>query len=812
MINSYLKIAFRSLKRNKIYTTINLLGLCVGIACCLLISIYVYDEMSYDRFFEDSERIYRVALERQYPDNVKYFGSSPVNLARTLSEHYDEVETTGRIHRLFFQNEIRVDFGDRLFVEDKYLFADNGFFNVFSFDFIEGNPSTALINANEVVVTESTAQKYFGNKSALNQTFRLDTTEYIISGVIHDVPDNSHMDFDLLGSIHSLQFLERAAEDNNWVSPWLYTYIKLKEGMPSNALEAKFEEMVRVHGLPNILTRLGLSEADYKESGQAYNYFLQPLEDIHLKSNLSVELQANSSIFYVYLLSAIAIFILIISIINFVNLATARSSERAKEVGVRKVLGSNRSSLIGQFLTESNILSLGALALSLIAVWIVWPYFSELIGKQVYFSLSTLLYLFIGLIIFALIIGTIAGLYPAFILSKMNSAKVLKGNYKSSNKGIWLRNFLIVFQFFISVVMIAGTLLLDKQMRFVSNKPLGFSKENVILIQQAQTLGQQSEVFKNQLNKIEGVQEIGSGFAMPGDFIGNLIVNSEIPDIPQVRTFTNTVDDDYVSALGLEIVSGRNFSRDYNDSLNVLINETAMKLLGYQDAIGKKILNRNLQANTTSELNIVGVLKDYHHHSLHTEIPPLILFNSSTNNAALPSIAVKIKSENYQSVLTQIESTWDQLVQNQPISYRFLEEKLQNLYQADLRTNKVFSIFTIWAIILASVGLFGLAAYVTQQRTKEIGVRKILGASIFEIIFMLSKDLIKLILIAFLLALPFVCFGMTKWFESFAYHTDVDFFTLLGAGLFTIGIAWLTISYYSIRAAFVDIASSLKSE
>ena len=570
--------------------------------------------------------------------------------------------------------------------------------------------------------------------------------------------------------------------------------------------------MVNTYGLANILSRIGVSESDYPTSGHAFNYFLQPVTDIHLKSNLSVEIEPNSSIFYVYLLSAIVFFILLISCINFVNLATARSAERAKEVGVRKVLGSHRGSLIRQFLTESNIITLVALVFAMATVWVVWPYFNELIGKNLAFEKLASPVMLLGLLGFALVVGTIAGLYPAFVLSNVESASVLKGQYKSSSRGVLLRNFLIVFQFFISVSMISGTLLLNKQLNFVSNKPLGFSKENVVVVERAGALGQQTEVFKNKVGQIEGVDGVGAGFAMPGDFIGNLIINSEIPDIPQVRTFSLGVDDNYIPTLDLEIAAGRNFTSDYNDSTNVIINETAATLLGYADPIGRNILITNIQNGTVNELNVVGVLKDYHHHSLHTEIPPMVLTNTASNNSPSANIAIRIKSENYQGILKQIENNWDLLVQDQAISFRFLDEKLQNLYQADQRTGNIFSVFTGLAIILACIGLFGLAAYVTQQRTKEIGVRKVLGASVFDIIFMLSKNFTKLILIAFVLAIPVVYFGMTTWFENFAYHTDVDFITLIGAGLLTLGLAWLTIGYYSIRAAVVNIANSLRTD
>ena len=812
MIKNFLKIAYRSLAKNKVYTAINIFGLTVGIACCLIISLYVHDETSYDSFFEDSERIYRVALERQYPNNTRYFGSSPVNLAPALKETFDEIESAGRIHRLFFQNQTTVTIGEKSFIEENYLFADSDFFDVFSLNFVEGSKESVLNHPNQVVISESTARKFFGNQSAIDQTYRIDTSDFLIKGVFADMPDNSHMSFDILGSIHSLPFLEAAAENNSWINPWLYTYIKVKEGVDPNILESRLPELVRTYGMASILGQLGISEEEYPRSGHAFNYFLQPVTDIHLHSNLDVEIQPNSNILYIYLLSAIVAFILVISCINFVNLATARSTERGREVGVRKVLGSTRNSLVGQFLTESNFLTFGATLLAVLLVYLTIPSFNHLIGKDL--QISTILSPAVlgGMLGFALIVGTLAGLYPAFVLSSVKSASVLKGDFKSSGKGIWLRNFLIIFQFFISVSMISATLLVNKQMNFMSEKSLGFDKENVVVIEQAQLLGQQTEVFKNNLTQMDGIDVIGGGFAMPGDFIGNLIVNSSLPDVPQLRTFTNTIDDDYIEALNLEVVMGRGFVREFNDSTNVLVNETTARLLGYTDPIGQKVINPNAPQNSSGELTIVGVVKDYHHHSLHSEIPPMILFNTGNPNPILPNMAFKLPSNNTKAMLSQIENNWDLLVPGQPLNFRFLDEKLQNLYEADQRTGSVFSLFTILAIILACIGLFGLAAYVTQQRTKEIGVRKVLGANLLDIIFMLSKNLTKLILVAYLASIPLVYYGMSRWLDNFAYHTTIDPGTLLIAGAATLLLAWLTISYYSIRAAVLNIVTCLRDE
>ncbi|MEM7297463.1 MAG: ABC transporter permease [Bacteroidota bacterium] len=811
MLRNYLKSSYRSLIKNKAYSIINVLGLTVGITCCLLISLYVQDEMSYDNFFEDNDRIYRVALERVYPTNTRYFGSSPVNLAPTLLENYPEVEEAGRLHRLFFQNEIEVTIGENRFIEDKYLFADNDFFNVFSFEFVEGDASSALEGVNDVVITESTAKRFFGEGTALNKVYNIDTTSFLVSGVIKDVPSNSHMAFDILGSIHSLPFLEQAASSNSWINPWLFTYIKLEEGVNPKTLEDKLPEMVRTYGMASILSQLSISEEEYPSSGNEFNYFLQPAKDIHLKSNLDVEIQANSNINYVYLLIAVVFFILIISCINFINMATARSAERAKEVGVRKVLGSHKSMLVKQFLTEANLVALIAFLLAIVATMAVLPSFNTLVGKQLGLEAISNPIILTGLIVVILFIGTLAGIYPALVISSIKSALVLKGKYSTSSKGIWLRNSLIVFQFFISIAMISGMLLLNKQMTFMQNKQLGFNKENVIVVDQAQEVGTDQQAFKNELLAMEGIKNVSYGFAMPGEFTGNFIATSEIPDLPIVRTFAVSIDDNYIPTLGMEMISGRGFEPSYNDSLNVIINETAASLLGYDEAVGRKVINPNPGQNQSRELTIIGVVKDYHHQSLHTEIPPMILFNIP-DRAIMPRMAIKVETNDMLTLIQNIESKWKEFESERPISYAFLDKNLDELYEADLKTGTVFSLFTMITIIMACIGLFGLAAYVTEQRTKEIGVRKVLGASIGNIIILLSLNFTKLILISFGLAIPLVYFGMDKWMESFAYRTSVDIVTLIASGLLTLILAWITISYYSIKIAVLNPVKSLRSE
>ena len=498
MFKNYLKTAYRSLLKNKIYSIINILGLAVGIACCIFIALYIRHESSYDQFFESSDRIHRIALERIYPDRIRLFASSPVTLAPTLIDNYPEVEVATRLHRLFFQQEVPVHIADQAFIETKYYYADSNFFKVFALEFLEGNPTTALNAPDKVVLTEKTARKFFGNQSALNKTFQSgNNNDYIVAGVIKGLPENSHLDFDLIGSIHSLGFIQNAINTNSWINPWVYTYAKLKEGVSADIFEGKLPQMVDQYGQADIANRLGV---DYSTLGHRFNYFFQPVTDIHLHSNLDLEVKPTSNITFLYLLGVIALFILLLSAINFINLTTARSSERAREVGVRKVVGSSKQLIIGQFVMESVFSCFISFGLALLIAFLLIPFYNDLLGQTLYLSNIYNGWALASFSLFVIIIGVLAGLYPALVIASIDSATVLKGNYKSSNKGIWLRNTLIVFQFFITLIMISGSLFVSEQMKFMVDKDLGFDKNQVMLIRQANVIGQNLGVLKNELN------------------------------------------------------------------------------------------------------------------------------------------------------------------------------------------------------------------------------------------------------------------------------------------------------------------------
>jgi putative ABC transport system permease protein len=810
MLRSFFITAYRNFKNNKVYAITNSIGLAVGMSCCLMISLYVSFEISYDRFFDDDDRIYRVALERKYPDRTRMFGSSPVTLAPTFLENYPEVELATRLHKLFFRaNLILTREDNESFPEDKFLFADSLFFQVFSFEFIEGDPQTALDGHNNIVLTESTAKKYFGDDFALNKILTIDTTTLLITGVIKDVPDNSHMDFDLLGSIHSLPFIEAAIEQNSWINPWLYTYIKLRGSTDPEEFENKLPEMVKEYGLASILSGLDLGEEEYLKSGHDFIYFLQALNDIHLHSNLDIELQPNSDIIYIYLLISVVILILLVSCINFINLATARSTERAREVGLRKVMGSNRSQLISQFLTESILINLISIVLAILICWIFLPLFNSYVGKSL--SLNVLLnpIAITGLVLFSIIIGLLAGLYPSIVIASSDITTVIKGNYNTNPKGKFIRNSLIVFQFLVSILMLSGTLMLEKQMAFVQNKKLGFNKENLLVLRNTQVLGQDFDSFKNEIRQLSGVINVASAFGLPGEFLGSNIFTPDDPEISQLRANISIVDEHFIPTMGMEIVSGRNFSLEFYDTLSVLINESAARTLNFEEPLNHKLFSGGRDQDPGSQ--IVGIVKDFHFKTLHYDISPLIIrYAGEGFNPDI--IIIRVQAGNPSTRIAQLDSLWNQYVSDERMNFSFLEQDLDKLYESEQTSGKIFSSFTIVAMIMACFGLFGLTAYIIQQRIKEIGVRKVLGASVMDILILLNWNITRMVILAFLLSIPIAYYGIDRWLDNFAYRTSISWYVFVQAGIITILVAWATISYQSIKISLKNPVDSIRDE
>ncbi len=828
MFKNYLKISLRSLFKQKIYSVINILGLSVGIASCALILLNVEDEFSYDNFHEKGDNLYKVSLERIYPGYSTYYDITPHSYSEVIVADFPEILNATRIGAPLGGNgTIMVRYtpetGDQLaFEESNVLLADSNFFQMFSLKLLKGEPNKVLEKANNMVITEETALKYFGQDDPINKTLVTDFGTFTITGVCENVPDNSHFDFDFVGALSTFQFYQTI----NYMGFSAHIYVELDPQASPEALESKFPEMVERYASAQIQQRLNMSYEEYIAAGNGYRYFLRHITDIHLDpTNFQGKMKTGGSKTYVYIFISISIMILLIACINFMNLATARSTERAKEVGIRKTMGSERQQLIAQFLVESVLISFIAMVVAFGLMYMVLPYFNDLADKNLTIKLQGSLVI-PGMILFTLIAGLLAGSYPAFVISAFNPVTVMKGKFHSSSKGSWLRNGLVIFQFWVSIMLIVGTMLINKQMKYMQNKSLGFDKEQMITIPRANVLNtpgnpqanppiqavNRIEPFKEQLLNIPGVVTTASSNVVPGAGYFGIQFTPQGANEPFTAN-AMIADDDYINSIGFEIVEGRGFSDEFHDSLSMIINERAVKSMGLTNPIGTRLNNTAGNPPIVRTFTVVGVVKDFHYQSLRTEITPFILLSDERfNGLGGGIISVRISSENVNQTISSIEAKWKEFVPEEPFKFNFLDQTLNDQYQAEQNSSKVFTVFAGLAILIACVGLFGLSAYTAGLRTKEIGVRKVMGASVFGVVFMLSKDFTKLILIAFVLAIPVAYYGMDQWLQGFYFRTGIDVFTFVIAGLSTLLISWLTVSYQSIRAAIVNPVNSLRSE
>ena len=807
MLKNYIKIALRSLAKNKAYSIINIVGLCVGLVSCILILLYVQNELSYDRFYENQENIYRVGLERVYPDHTSYYAIIPGGFSEVFAEEIPEVNKSTRL--IGFPNFANiVEYENKLFEENYVFFADSTFFEIMDFEILQGDPSQALTNPGNIILTESTAEKYFGNENPIGKTLQINNNDVLVSAVMQDVPENSHIKFDFLQSSSNLGFLQNP----NYTSFSSYTYLELVDGADPSEIEAKIAPLVTKYASGQIERNLGVSYQNYLAAGNGYNYFLQNISDVYLHSNMESEIKPVGSITYVYILSVIAGFILLIACINFINLATARSGERAREVGVRKVMGSERSQLIRQFLTESVLVSFTSMLFAILVIQAVLPFFNNLADKNLSLDLFSNISIVLVLIGFTVVVGVLAGLYPALYISSLKAVEVMKGKFQSNAKGKWLRNGLVVLQFSISIILISGTLVVNDQMDFIQNKRLGFDKENVMVIENLFNI-EQSEAFKQSLENMSEVKSVGASSDMPGGyFFGVQLQQSGDPDLYTQKGLS--IDDNYIETMNINLLSGRSFSEDFSDSLNLILNEAAVESMGLENPIGARVTSSNTVNNeqVTSVFTIIGVVENFNFESLRTGITPLVLFSTESAIGFEGVAAVRLATNNFNATISDIEQSWKNFNPDQPFSYTFLDNDLAQLYEAEQTSGKIFGVFAIIAILIACVGLFGLAAYIAFQRTKEIGVRKVLGASISNVVLLLSKDFAKLVGISFLIATPVSWFLMKGWLSNFAFRTELSVFTFLIAGLLAFSVAIFTISYQAISAAVIDPVKSLKSE
>ncbi|MEO6166937.1 MAG: ABC transporter permease [Chitinophagales bacterium] len=815
MLKNYFKVAVRNMIKRKGYTLLNILGLAIGMAVCLVIILFVAGELSFDNFNVNKDRIYRVALERRYPGRSTSYAIIPLSIGDAMHKEFPEIQQSVRLFNFQQQQGVFIRIDDKVFIEKNVLFTDSNFFSVFTLPLLQGNPDKALILPNSIVLNETTAKKYFGSvTNAMGKTIQMDDAASIITGVCKDLPKNAHFSFDFLASTSSLgNFINTP----NYINFSAYTYLLLSPVADAIALEAKFPQVIEKYVAGDIEKNFGISFKDFQAEGNGYHYFLQQLSDIHLTSNLESELSANGSIKITYAFIIIAFFILFLACINFINLSTARSLDRAKEVGIRKTFGSERRELIWQFLFESVIISFIGVLVALLLAVIAVPFFNQLFGTHL--NLSVLLLPFSILIFFSmtLLVGILSGLYPAFVLSSFEPIIVLKGKFSFNPKGRFIRNSLVVFQFAISVILIIATLIVNRQMQYMLSDQLGFKKDHVIILNRTDLLNQQIESFKNDLYKIPGVESVSSATALPGEqnFFG-----LSIQSLGSKKMLTGRgliVDDQYLSALDIPIVKGRFFSKDLaTDSLSVVLNQKAAEEFGFTDPIGKQVITPDgffsLPDGTPQTLTVVGVVKDFHFQSLHQMITPLIFINSSKFQNVMPVAAVRIQSSQFKSTLTGIERTWDHYLPQHPFQISFLDQQLTNLYESEETMQDLFVIFSGLAIFIACMGLLGLIMYATQKRAREIGIRKVLGASIGSIVALLSKDFLRLVLIAAIIAFPIAWLGMNKWLQDFAYRVTISWWIFGTAMLAALLLTLITVSFQAIKAAIANPVKSLRTE
>jgi putative ABC transport system permease protein len=814
MLRNYLKTAFRSLWKNKGFSAINILGLAIGLATCLLILIYVADELSYDRFNANAERIYRVDNDIKFGGNSMSLAVAPAPAGPALLRDYPEVEKEVR----FRTNGGRlVKKGSQNIKEESVVLADSTLFEVFTLPMIAGDPHTALKDAHTAVITERMAEKYFDATTAtmssvVGRTLTInDSIPYKVTGVIRNIPSNSHFHFDLFLSLTESEEAKRT--DDAWLSGNFQTYIVLRQGDDPKQLEAKFPAMVRRYVGPLLQQAIHVSLEDFKKSGNVCDFYLTPLTAIHLHSNKIAELGANGSIQYVYIFSAIAVFILLIACVNFMNLSTARSANRAREVGIRKVLGSMRGGLISQFLLESVLISFISLVLALGLAAALLPVFNSLSGKEMsigIFFRPWMLPVMLGMV---LAVGMLAGSYPAFFLSAFQPIAVLKGKVSGGLRMGWLRNSLVVFQFMISIFLLVGTAVIYQQLQYIRSRDVGYNRDQVMIINNTYVLGSQARAFEQEVRGMAGVEGTAMTGYVPTGSDGNNDAIFLSPDLDVKKSISSqvwAVDDDYIPVLGMKMVDGRNFSRDFlTDSTAVVINEAALQLMQGEKPVGAKLYEiDDLKTKKVKEFHVIGVVKNFNFNTLRQVVTPMMLYLGWDQGR----ISLRFHGGNAHQLAGGIEKLWRTMAPSQPFSYTFMDEEFNNQYLDERRMGSIALSFSILAIFIGCLGLFGLTAYAAEQRTREIGIRKVLGATVSGIIMLLSRDFLLLVVIALLIAFPLSWWAMHYWLQGFAYRIGIGWAVFVLAALLAIGIAMLTVSFQAIRAALANPIRSLRTE
>ena len=808
MLKNYFITAWRNLIKRKAFSFINIAGLSIGISVCFIIMLYVQDELNFDRFNKNADRIVRIVFKADINGGKIYEANVMPQVASAMTKDYPEVEDATRLR---VAGAPKISYNGRNFRDDELVFVDPNFFSIFTLPLIEGDVKTALKEPNTLVITKAAAKKYFGNENPIGKTlvFTSNNNEpFKVTGLIDKVPVNSHFQFDLFGSMTGLN----EAKSDSWMGSNFFTYILLKPGSDYKKLEAKLPGMVEKYMGPQIQQQMGVSLEQFRKKGNGLGFVLQPLTSIHLYSHSNYELTSPGNVMYVYIFSAIAIFMLLIACINFINLSTASASKRAKEVGVRKVIGSGRLQLVKQFLLESALLTFFALLISYGLIQFLLPVFNDISGKDLSFEFEIrIIAAFIGLGVF---VSIVAGMYPAFFLSSFKPASVLKGKFTGGNNSFGLRSSLVVFQFFISVALIVGTIVVWQQMKYIQHKNLGYNKEQLLTISNSWALGKNERIYKEKMLKDPRIVNATISAYKPAGPSGNnnALAYPSGRDNEMMRTLEYQVDEQYIPTVGMQLAAGRNFSRDLaTDSTAMIVNETAAKAFGWgvNDAIGKTIVRKIDKEGKGMDIpfHIVGVVKDFNFKSLHEPITPLLMVLGQDWG-----LIFKIKTTDIPGLLSAMKKEWANFQTDEPFTYAFMDNLYNKTYVAEQKTSAILNIFSALTIFVSCLGLFGLITYTAEQRTKEIGIRKVLGADVSQITGMLSKDFIKLVCIAILIAFPISYWAMNKWLQNFAYRINTSWWMFVASGVIALLIALITVSFQAIKAATANPVNSLRME
>lgn len=807
MFTNYFKVAFRNLIKHKGFASINILGLSIGLASAMLILFYVMDELSYDDHHKKAGQIYRISLKGRVAGQDLNIALSSVPLSEALVNDYPEVLNAVK---LTFNDGIILKYKDRSFVEDRVMYADSSYAEVFTVGFIDGDPNNFMNRPNTIAITKSAAKKYFGSENPLGKMieFGEEQTLFEVTHLIEDIPHNSHFHYDFIVPFLNSRLTQPAFD--MWITNNNYTYVLLQKNFNPENLEAKFPEMIKKYVGPEFESILGTSFSEFEKSDSKWGYHLTPIKYIHLHSNLDYEIESNGSIKTVYIFSVIAIFLIVIAGINFMNLSTARSANRSKEVGIRKVVGSKKKQLIAQFFIESVLITFISLVIAILLVELALPYFNQFTNKSLsvnYFANPEIL---IGLVILGIVVGIFSGSYPAFYLSAFRPIKVLKGSLNAGAKNSLFRNILVVFQFVITIVLFIATLVVYNQLNYINKKDVGFEKDGLVVIKRALSLGNNAKVFKENILKNSGILNASYVTTLPGEDYGNTVFVPEGLGVDEGRAlWFCAADFDFAQTIGLNIEQGRYFSRDFaSDSSAVVVNSAVLSTLGYgPNSIDKKLIL--VQGNNNNiDLDIIGVT-NFNFESLHHNLRPLVIL---LDDRVAGNLLVRVDNDKVSQSIGFLKNEWEKFVPNQPFVYSFLSNDLEMKYRNEKKTGTIFTLFSILAIVIALLGLLGLASFMAEQRTKEIGIRKVMGASVTKIIAMLSREIVFLIIISTLIAWPVAYYLMNKWLQDFAFKINLRLEIFILASVISFLLAMLTVGYRAYSAATVNPAESLRDE